>query len=392
MIILDRWGFVKKKIGIVFLIVELFLGTDVFAINPCLCTTTGSITTCYRAPEGYSTCTFPAAGIQQSCSLDVPAWASLCSTIVFPKVMTCFTRLDKNPNVLYNSCIHRTGYYECNRTANLTVSPLNCTPNDPCPFNGTMIPHTKTVTAYLSASVPNAGKCFTQVRTCKNGILDGSYPYDACAPDTLPVGAPVDVKTTGCYINLDPQPTCAASATNSDLPWTPDPAARAKLFLSSEVQRTADGCDSYAKLVKAECNPEFPVMTNYYDPKGIYKIRTLITERDIYLNSKTELSPGILSYLKNRIRIPSGDWSSIVFLQSIKVSDSMNIIDYVAMMNQLSQKYPTKDYRNAYVEFINGENAYLDYYIQQTEFLKAIGLINQKKSILTIINSVLIDE
>lgn len=133
-------------------------------------------------------------------------------------------------------------------------------------------------------------------------------------------------------------------------------------------------------------------MTNYYDPKGIYKIRTIITERDIYLNSKTELSPGILSYLKNRIRIPSGDWNSIAFLQSIKVSDSMNIIDYVAMMNQLSQKYPTKDYRNAYVEFINGENAYFDYYIQQTEFLKVLGLINQKNSILTIINSVLIDE
>lgn len=77
------------------------------------------------------------------------------------------------------------------------VNDVNCTgprPADsqPCTSNvcsactlsatlgGGQIPHQGTVTAFQASSVPFGQACQSEVRTCNNGVLSGSYQYSSC--------------------------------------------------------------------------------------------------------------------------------------------------------------------------------------------------------------------
>lgn len=71
-----------------------------------------------------------------------------------------------------------------------------------CAFDGGMVDHDVTVTAYAAAQVPWNGSCQSQSRRCDNGELSGSYAFASCSnapppgfscPDTALVRA-----TQGC--------------------------------------------------------------------------------------------------------------------------------------------------------------------------------------------------
>lgn len=51
-----------------------------------------------------------------------------------------------------------------------------------CSFNGAVVLHGSSVTAYQSSSVPSGSSCASQQRTCNNGFLSGTYQYTTCAP------------------------------------------------------------------------------------------------------------------------------------------------------------------------------------------------------------------
>ena len=54
-----------------------------------------------------------------------------------------------------------------------------------CIFNGSVVAHGDTVTAYENASVAFGSSCVFELRTCNNGTLDGSYMYSNCTVDTV---------------------------------------------------------------------------------------------------------------------------------------------------------------------------------------------------------------
>lgn len=53
-----------------------------------------------------------------------------------------------------------------------------------CLFNGRTVAHQETVIAYQNSSVPAGQKCVMESRTCNNGNLSGQYQYSACSAGT----------------------------------------------------------------------------------------------------------------------------------------------------------------------------------------------------------------
>lgn len=74
----------------------------------------------------------------------------------------------------------------------------SCTPAQPlsCTFNGSTIAHGASVTANLTSTVQYGQQCTTQIRTCTNGVLSGTYTYASCA-----VGAPQACLLDGVTVN-----------------------------------------------------------------------------------------------------------------------------------------------------------------------------------------------
>lgn len=53
-----------------------------------------------------------------------------------------------------------------------------------CLHNGATIPHGQSISAYQQSSVPYGQSCVQQTRTCSNGILSGSYFFSSCSVGT----------------------------------------------------------------------------------------------------------------------------------------------------------------------------------------------------------------
>jgi len=112
-----------------------------------------------------------------------PAWAtegkSVTVTVTTP---LCSAALNggANGNPSYPNCICKNGgtYYPANNSCSSATS---------CLFNGFSIPSGNTVTAYQASSVISPATCQSQVRTCTNGVLSGSYAYSSCTV-TIPSG------------------------------------------------------------------------------------------------------------------------------------------------------------------------------------------------------------
>ena len=59
-----------------------------------------------------------------------------------------------------------------------------CSPGAPasCLFNGQTVAHGGQVTAFVASSVAYGQSCQSEIRTCNNGVLSGSATYASCAP------------------------------------------------------------------------------------------------------------------------------------------------------------------------------------------------------------------
>jgi hypothetical protein len=55
-----------------------------------------------------------------------------------------------------------------------------------CTFDGKTVPSGSEVTAYQASSVSLGSVCVSQSRTCTDGVLSGSYTYDACSVALVP--------------------------------------------------------------------------------------------------------------------------------------------------------------------------------------------------------------
>lgn len=75
----------------------------------------------------------------------------------------------------------------CSVPATTTPSNLSCT------FNGQTIQSGNTVTAYQSSSVTSPATCQSEVRSCTNGTLSGSYTAASCSVTTPVTNIPIDV-------------------------------------------------------------------------------------------------------------------------------------------------------------------------------------------------------
>jgi hypothetical protein len=83
-----------------------------------------------------------------------------------------------------NSCTNGldiASYPDCTCPSNQTQSGSSCVAAASCTFNGITIPSGNSVTAYQSLSVTFPDTCQSQIRTCVNGTLTGSYAYSSCA-------------------------------------------------------------------------------------------------------------------------------------------------------------------------------------------------------------------
>lgn len=66
---------------------------------------------------------------------------------------------------------------------NLRASPVSCV----APW-GAPVANQGTVTAYQANTVPLGQLCASEIRTCENGKLSGSYSQETCTPEQLPAG------------------------------------------------------------------------------------------------------------------------------------------------------------------------------------------------------------
>lgn len=64
-----------------------------------------------------------------------------------------------------------------------TAASISCgvLPPVSCAFASTTIPHGTSIVAYGSATTPAGVMCAAEPRSCYNGVLSGSYPYSSCA-------------------------------------------------------------------------------------------------------------------------------------------------------------------------------------------------------------------
>ncbi len=68
-----------------------------------------------------------------------------------------------------------------------------------CSFNGQTIAHGATVTAFQSAS---SASCVSQIRTCQNGSLSGSYSFTSCTVTATPPNPPVTPPAGTACLNI----------------------------------------------------------------------------------------------------------------------------------------------------------------------------------------------
>ena len=114
-----------------------------------------------------------------SCSIDQPASCLFNGqTIANGSSVTAFASSTVNCGSLCKS--------ESRTCSNGILSGSNnfsgCAVGSPksCLFNGQTIASGQTVTGYLSASVSNGQQCSSEVKTCANGVLSGTYTNASC--------------------------------------------------------------------------------------------------------------------------------------------------------------------------------------------------------------------
>jgi hypothetical protein len=83
-----------------------------------------------------------------------------------------------------------------------TYSNATCVVNEPahCQFNGATVSHGESVIAYNVAQSTETVNCLSEVRSCTNGVLSGSFINTACVTPP-PVIPPDPTPELGCMVN-----------------------------------------------------------------------------------------------------------------------------------------------------------------------------------------------
>ncbi len=139
-----------------------------------------------------SSCVIP-PNPSQSCTLDGLTIADGTSqtffsarTVSAPALCASVSRTCQNGTFSGPSAYH---YANCTQTQAPSA----------CAFNNQSVAHNGTVTAYLTASVPVGQNCTSQIRTCTNGTLSGSYAYASCVVSTATcTPLPTETRTQSC--------------------------------------------------------------------------------------------------------------------------------------------------------------------------------------------------
>jgi hypothetical protein len=123
-----------------------------------------------------------------SCSAQSAAGTASCTlggqTIAHNGTITAYS----SSTAPYDStCAAQSQVRTCtNGTLSGSYTATSCTRE--CSFAGASVPSGQQVTAYAASSVPYGSTCSSQQRTCTNGNLDGSYQYASCSPEAAPSG------------------------------------------------------------------------------------------------------------------------------------------------------------------------------------------------------------
>lgn len=118
--------------------------------------------------------------------------------------------------------------------------------NQSCAFSGQSIPHGTTVTAYESSSVPYNQTCKSQIRTCDNGTLSGSYTTASCTVQAPPTYAQGSYYSQGSYGGDTGGASCSLDGATV-------PSGKSRTFYKSASQAATDGwgdgrCSSIAQV------------------------------------------------------------------------------------------------------------------------------------------------
>jgi peptidoglycan hydrolase-like protein with peptidoglycan-binding domain len=128
----------------------------------------------------YASCaqTQPTATAQASCTLDGQTFASGTSRPFYSAQSVSFGS-SCNAVAQMRTCTNGSwdGGASFKFSACTPAAPLTCT----APW-GAVIAHGASVTANQSSSVPYGSQCLSETRTCSNGTLSGSYQYQSCGP------------------------------------------------------------------------------------------------------------------------------------------------------------------------------------------------------------------
>lgn len=108
------------------------------------------------------------------------SWTSANATTFFISTLSYQT-----PNVSNGASVYPPTTTTYTGTATGPGGTANCsrtvTVNSSCLFNGNTVLHGGSVTAYQASSVPSGNPCISQTRTCNSGTLSGTYAYASCS-------------------------------------------------------------------------------------------------------------------------------------------------------------------------------------------------------------------
>ncbi len=206
-----------------------------------------------------------------------------------------------------------------NGTLSGTYAFSSCTPGAPasCLFNGVTIPSGQTVTASQASTVPYGHSCSSEVRTCTNGTLSGTFAFSSCSVtppasctfngQTIPHGqtitayqAPAATMTQACVSQVE---TCTNGSFNGNYAY------------ASCASCTVSNVSTMAKILFLVDTSGSNTST---DPSNTYRLGSINTFFNTY-KSKNNFYWGLISFGDTDVDYVSQAGSASTFTSSSTV-------------------------------------------------------------------------
>ena len=184
-------------------------------------------------------------------------------------------------------------------TTTLTVAQATTTtvtPKASCTFNNQTIADGQGAVAYQSSTVSSSQQCVSQVRTCHNGVLDGTYLYASCTNNGQSTSTPVgscdwngNMYPSGAIVTMNPQ--ASASTPNSSV-------AAASVAMMCVVISAQYQCENgnWVLMGNNPCGAPGMVAAKpviYLYPQKTEKVRVSLNYRGAISASYPEYNPAI---------------------------------------------------------------------------------------------------